>query len=146
MPFALQRFLHVRPRQTGRVTAGNPGECPILPVRGASGLACCTNCEDWLLVKRMYQAGKLRRCGMESAALTTADLHSLEAFHSHFAKSNGRIKSTFYTKSSQTTRSHTNGNEGVRALANQPPLTHHIHGAQLKLFGHVLRATPSELE
>ena len=37
-------------------------------------------------------------------------------------------------------------NEGVRALADQPPLTHHIHRAQWKLFGHVLRATPSNLE
>ena len=39
----------------------------------------------------MYQAGKLRRCGMESAALTTADLQGLEAFHSQSFRKVERI-------------------------------------------------------
>ena len=51
--------------------------------------------------------------GMESAALTTADLHRLEAFQ----KDN---------PNAQTIR-----NEGVRALADQCPLTHYIHRVQL---------------
>ena len=43
-----------------------------------------------------------------------------------------------------TARTYTN--QEVRALTSQPPLTHHIHKAQLKLFGHILRSHPNNIE
>ena len=83
--------------------------------------------------------------GMESAALTQADLHRLESFHSKALRKMHRIPATFYTKvldSSQPTTS----NQQLRQQASQPPLTHYIHRAQLKLFGHILRAPAKCLE
>ena len=57
----------------------------------------------------------------ESAALTTADLHRLEAFHSQSLRKIQRIKSTFYTKVlTDNPRAQTTCNQGVRALADQP--------------------------
>ena len=83
--------------------------------------------------------------GMESTALTQADLHRLESFHSKALRKMHRIPATFYTKvldSSQPTTS----NQQLRQHASQPPLTHYIHRAQLKLFGHILRAPAKCLE
>ena len=37
-------------------------------------------------------------CGMASAALSNADLHRLDAFHSQSLRKIQRIKATFYTK------------------------------------------------
>ena len=37
-------------------------------------------------------------------------------------------------------------NQKVRALTKQPTLSHHIHKAQLKLFGHILRSHPNSIE
>ena len=83
--------------------------------------------------------------GMVSAALTQADLHRLESFHSKALRKMRRVPATFYTKvldSSQPTIS----NQQLRQQASQPPLTHYIHRAQLKLFGHILRAPAKCLE
>ena len=80
--------------------------------------------------------------GMESAAITTADLHRLEALHSQSLRKTQRIPSTYCTKIlTDNPQQLTVTNTGVRSLAAQ-----HIHRAQLKLFGHVLRASPSNLE
>ena len=60
--------------------------------------------------------------GMQSAALTTADLHRLEAFHSQSLRKIQRIKATFYTK--VLTAAQTIRNEGVQP----PPHTPHSQG------------------
>ena len=73
--------------------------------------------------------------GLESAALTKGDFDRLEAFHSQSLRKILHFKSTYYTEVlNPTARTYTN--QEVRALTSQPPLTHHIHKAQLKLFGH----------
>ena len=70
---------------------------------------------------RIYNAVFVPRiaCGMESAALTTADLHRLEAFHSQSLRKIQRLKATFYTNVF-TDNPHAQ-TEAVRALADQPP-------------------------
>ena len=78
--------------------------------------------------------------GMESAALT-----QLDAFHSQSLRKIHRERATLYTKvlaPEQTTTT----NQELREQSSQPPLTHHIHKAQLKLFGHVLNAPENCLE
>ena len=56
-----------------------------------------------------------------------------------------RIPATFYTKILEPTQP-TTTNQQLREQTSQPPLTHHIHRAQLKLFGHILRAQDKCLE
>ncbi|CAE7374522.1 jockey\pol [Symbiodinium natans] len=83
--------------------------------------------------------------GLESAALTKGDLNRLEAFHSQSLRKILHFKSTYYTEVlNPTARTYTN--QEVRTLTSQPPLTHHIHKAQLKLFGHSLRSHPNSIE
>ena len=83
--------------------------------------------------------------GLESAALTKGDYHRLEAFHSQCLRKILHFKNTYYTEVlNPTARTYTN--REVRALTEQPPLTHHIHKAQLKLFGHILRSHPNSIE
>ena len=77
--------------------------------------------------------------GMESASLSQHDLHRLEAFHSKALRKMHRIPATFYTKILEPTQP-TTTNQQLREQTSQPPLTHHIHRSQLKLFGHILRA------
>ena len=83
--------------------------------------------------------------GMESASLSQHDLHRLEAFHSKALRKMHRIPATFYTKILEPTQP-TTTNQQLREQTSQPPLTHHIHRAQLKLFGHILRAQDKCLE
>ena len=69
----------------------------------------------------------------------------LEAFHSQSLRKILHFKSTYYTEVlNPTARRYTN--QEVRALTSQPPLTHHIHKAQLKLFGHIRRSHPNNIE
>ena len=83
--------------------------------------------------------------GLESAALTKGDFDRLEAFHSQSLRKILHFKSTYYTEVlNPTARTYTN--QEVRALTSQPPITHHIHKAQLKLFGHILRSHPNNIE
>ena len=83
--------------------------------------------------------------GLESAALTKGDFDRLEAFHSQSLRKILHFKSTYYTEVLyRTARTYTN-QEG-RALTSRPPLTHHIHKSQLKLFGHILRSHPNNIE
>ena len=82
---------------------------------------------------------------MESASLSQHDLHRLEAFHSKALRKMHRIPATFYTKISEPTQP-TTTNQQLREQTSQPPLTHHIHKAQLKLFGQILRAQDKCLE
>ena len=83
--------------------------------------------------------------GLESAALTKGDLNRLEAFHSQSLRKILHFKSTYYTEVlNPTARTYTN--QEVRTLTSQPPLTHHTHKAQLKLFGHILRSHPNSIE
>ena len=77
--------------------------------------------------------------GLESAPLTKGDFDRLEAFHSQSLRKILHFKSTYYTARTYT-------NQEVRALTSQPPITHHIHKAQLKLFGHILRSHPNNIE
>ena len=83
--------------------------------------------------------------GLESASLSQHDLHRLEAFHSKALRKMHRIPATFYTKILEPTQP-TTTNQQLREQTSQPPLTHHIHRAQLKLFGHILRAQDKCLE
>ena len=83
--------------------------------------------------------------GMGSASLSQHDLHRLEAFHSKGLGKMHRIPPTFYTKILEPTQP-TTTNQQLREQTSQPPLTHHIHRAQLKLFGHILRAQDKCLE
>ena len=83
--------------------------------------------------------------GMESAALTKGDYIRLEAFHSQCLRNIRHFKSTYYTEVlDPTARTYTN--QKVRALTKQPTLSHHIHKAQLKLLGHILRSHPNSIE
>ena len=96
---------------------------------------------------RIYNAVfiPLVTCGLESAALTKGDYDRLEAFHSQSLRKILHFKSTCYTEVlNPTARTYTN--QEVRALTSQPPLAHHIHKAQLKLFGHILRSHPNNIE
>ena len=83
--------------------------------------------------------------GMESAALTQPDLHRIEAFHSRSPPKMHRVPATFYTKVLAPEQP-TTTNKQLREQSSQLPLTHYIHKAQLKLFGHVLRAPENFLE
>ena len=100
----------------------------------------------------LTQKWKLRICnavfiplvtyGLESAALTKGDF---EAFHSQSLRKILHFKSTYCAEVlNPTARTYTN--QEVRALTSQPPLTHYIHQAQLKLFGHILRSHPNNIE
>ena len=71
--------------------------------------------------------------GMESASLSQHDLHTLEAFHSKALRKMHRIPATFYTKILEPTQP-TTTNQQLREQTSQPPLTHHIHRAQLQLL------------
>ena len=83
--------------------------------------------------------------GLESAALTKGDFDRLEAFHSQSLRKILHFNSTYYTEVlNPTARTYTN--QEVRALTSQPPLSHNIHKAQLKLFGHILRSHPNNIE
>ena len=77
--------------------------------------------------------------GMESASLSQHDLHRLEAFHSKALRKMRRIPATFYTRILEPTQP-TTTNQQLREQTSQPPLTHHIHRAQLEMFGHILGA------
>ena len=76
--------------------------------------------------------------GMESAALTSRDLHRIEAFHAQSINKMHRIPSTYYTKAIT--------NQQLRQQTSQPTLTHYVQRAQLKLFGNILRASEQCLE
>ena len=71
--------------------------------------------------------------------LAQPDLHRMEAFHSQGLGKMHRIRATFYTKALAPDQP-TTSNQQMREQSSQPPLTHHINRAQLKLFGHVLKA------
>ena len=83
--------------------------------------------------------------GLESAALTINDHNRLEAFHSQSLRKILQLKSAYYTEVLQPT-AHTYTNQEMRFLTEQPPLTHHIRKAQLKLFGHIRRSHPICIE
>ena len=74
--------------------------------------------------------------GMESAALTQADLHSLESFHSKALRKMHRIPATLYTKVLDPSHPTTSNNQ-LRRQTSQPPLRHYIHRAQFKLLDHI---------
>ena len=86
---------------------------------------------------RIYNAAfiPMLTYGMESASLSQRDLHRLEAFHSKALRKMRRMPATFYTKILEPTLPAT-ANQQLKEQTSQPPLTHHIHKAQLKLFGH----------
>ena len=83
--------------------------------------------------------------GMESAALTSQDLHRIEPFRAQSLRKMHRIPSTDYTKVLAPDIP-TISNQQLREQTSQPPLTHHIQRARLKLFGQVLRAPEQCLE
>ena len=93
----------------------------------------------------LHSARNIRAYGLESAALTKGDFDRSEAFHSQSLRKILHFKSTCYTEVlNPTARTYTN--QEVRALTSQPPLTQHIHKAQLKLIGHILRSHPNNIE
>ena len=79
---------------------------------------------------RIYNAVFVPRiaCGMESAALTTADLHRLEAFHSQSLRKIQRIKASFYTK--VLTDNPTHKPSGTRESALCRPTPRHTPHSQ----------------
>ena len=83
--------------------------------------------------------------GMESAALTRQDFHRIEAFHAQSLRKIHLIPSTYYTKGLVPDIS-TTTNQQLREQTSQPPRTRYIHRAQLKLFGHFLRAPEQSFE
>ena len=64
---------------------------------------------------------------------------------SHSARSNGSRPLATPKFSQITPMQRPSAMKEYAPWRTSPPLTHHIHRAQLKLFGHVLRATPSNL-
>ena len=83
--------------------------------------------------------------GMESAAPASQDLHRIEAFRAQSLRKMHRTPSTYYTKIIAPDVP-TITNQQLREQTSQPPLTHYIHRAQLKLFGHISRASEQCLE
>ena len=71
--------------------------------------------------------------GMESAALTQPDIYRIEAFHSQSFRKMHRVFATFYTKVLAPEHT-TTANQELRKQSSQPPLTHHMHKAQLKFL------------
>ena len=92
---------------------------------------------------RLRGAPGLRLKGVR--CLAAGDYDRLEAFHSQSHRKILHIKGTRYTQIlDPTARVYTN--QKIHALPEQRPLTHHIHKAQLTLFGHILRSHPHNTE
>ena len=82
---------------------------------------------------------------MASAALTGQDFHRIEAFHAQSLRKIHLIPSTYYTKGLVPDIS-TITSQQLREQISQPPRTRYIHRAQLKLFGHFLKAPEQSFE
>ena len=83
--------------------------------------------------------------GMESAALTAQDLHSLDSIQADCLRKVINIKSTYFTKVLNPTAT-TYTNQQVTQHAKQRPLSQQITQQQIKFLGHLLRSDTDQLE